>query len=56
MVDIDLSGTHSNTSESGKIGFNITALCAVDYVRCWISLMDRYIVKNICDCTLCVEI
>jgi len=42
---------------TGKQTFyaDLTVLCTVDFFWWWIGLMDTYIVKNMCVCTLRVE-
>jgi len=37
-VDLDLSGTHKNTSENSNFDANITGLCIIDYLFCSIGV------------------
>jgi len=51
-VDLDLSGTHRNTSESSNFDADITGLCIIDYLLCSISVIETHYFLNICFSTL----
>jgi hypothetical protein len=39
-VDLDLSGTHKNASESSNFDADITGLCIINYLLCSISVIE----------------